>query len=687
MKGITDKTKCLASLATFRELYNKQQDIYFIVSEFAKCIIITKSLYSFELEIMHRNLIDENGIDIPRAVVKSALNRLPFLSHEGTQYKVNEQFSSVKNISICNKEAIARKKNNEILEGLYSFIEKRRNIELSKDEKEKIEDYFCTYIIDCEFVSDYSQDISLYIVEKEREGTTDFISTLNNIKQGMIVYTGLSYITGASRDSNMDKKLTIYLETEMLFNFASFNGDLFKTLFDEFYSIIEQVNHKSYSKNGKNIITLKYLSETEKDINDYFYSAECIVNGKMPLDISKNAMTNIVNGCKEAYEIAEKKAEFFDFIHSKNITKEDDDIDYYEKKYLQYNIENDIDFGRGNDSSKKMDDLRKLSHINVRRGGRSRNFFNGIGYILLTGNHALRELALDNRIKKDGEVPLVTSLAFLTDHFWFLLNKNIAIDSSLKSFDIISKAQIALSNQISDNIGRLFNEAKEKMDNGSLTEDKAKVIIAGLMADRVSPEEVLTNENIINTVCSLNMASVELYRTNLENQKRSDIREKEELIEKTNATERKFNKTLEAYKAKENKDEIDKFNSDLRDYKIKRNKWVNNKTKQVVLYNFLWAFGYLMFTSLLVILSFLIKTNKILNISIVLAFCLVNIWFIIIRPIFNYNYIKNAFTFIFHYKKEKQKVIIMKQEEFKNNNKMPVKILSSMDDIIKIMSI
>ena len=115
MKGITDKTKCLASLATFRELYNKQQDIYFIVSEFAKCIIITKSLYSFELEIMHRNLIDENGIDIPRAVVKSALNRLPFLSHEGTQYKVNEQFSSVKNISICNKEAIARKKNNEIL--------------------------------------------------------------------------------------------------------------------------------------------------------------------------------------------------------------------------------------------------------------------------------------------------------------------------------------------------------------------------------------------------------------------------------------------------------------------------------------------------------------------------------------------------------------------------------------------
>ena len=118
--------------------------------------------------------------------------------------------------------------------------------------KEKIEDYFCTYIIDCEFVSDYSQDISLYIVEKEREGTTDFISTLNNIKQGMIVYTGLSYITGASRDSNMDKKLTIYLETEMLFNFASFNGDLFKTLFDEFYSIIEQVNHQSYSKNGKN---------------------------------------------------------------------------------------------------------------------------------------------------------------------------------------------------------------------------------------------------------------------------------------------------------------------------------------------------------------------------------------------------------------------------------------------------
>ena len=584
MRGITDKTKCLASLATFRELYNKKQDIYFIVSEFAKRIIITKNLYSFELEKMHRELIDENGIEIPRAVVKTALNRLPFLSHEKTQYITNDKFNSVEKNSVCNKEAVARKKNNEILEGLYSFIEKRRETELSKDEKEKIEDCFCTYIIDCEFVSDYSQDISLYIVEKEKEGTTDFISTLNNIKQGMIVYTGLSYITGTSRDSNMDKKLTIYLETEMLFNFASYNGDLFKTLFDEFYSIIEQVNHKSYSQIGKNIITLKYLSETEKDINDYFFCAECIVNGKMPLDISKDAMVNIVNGCKESYEIAEKKAAFFEFIHSKNITREDDNIDYYEKKYLQYNIENDIDFGKENDSSKKMDDLRKLSHINVRRGSRSRKLFNGIGYILLTGNHALRVLALDNRIKKDGEVPLVTSLAFLTDHFWFLLNKNIAIDSSLKSFDIISKAQIALSNQISDNIGRLFNEAKEKMENGSLTEDKAKVLIAGLMADRVSPEEVLTKENILNTVCSLNMASVELYKTNLENQKKYDIRQKEELIKKTNATESKYNKTLEAYKAKVNKEEIDKFNSDLRDYEGKMNKWVNKETKHIVKY-------------------------------------------------------------------------------------------------------
>ena len=47
MDRISDKRKCMASLAVFRDLYNTKRDIYSVIAEFAKLALAEKALSSF----------------------------------------------------------------------------------------------------------------------------------------------------------------------------------------------------------------------------------------------------------------------------------------------------------------------------------------------------------------------------------------------------------------------------------------------------------------------------------------------------------------------------------------------------------------------------------------------------------------------------------------------------------------
>ena len=52
MDRISDKRKCMASLAVFRDLYNTKRDIYSVIAEFAKLALAENALSSFNLQQM-----------------------------------------------------------------------------------------------------------------------------------------------------------------------------------------------------------------------------------------------------------------------------------------------------------------------------------------------------------------------------------------------------------------------------------------------------------------------------------------------------------------------------------------------------------------------------------------------------------------------------------------------------------
>lgn len=399
MERISDKKKCMASLAVFRELYDSQKDIYDVISLYIKQLILDSGIHVFELQEMKIRLNDMYGFEIPSAVIPPALKRLVrlgILDKNGSYYSVRadcfkDEVSDFKNLS----ETISNQ-NQKIFDSLVLFVEQKKRTSLSVEEIENLKLAFCSFIIDDMTNTDYSELISAFLVShKNEEG---FINQLNQIKQGLIIYVGLSYNVNIDRVDAIDIPIHIYMETDVLFSMAGCNGILFQTLFEEFYEQVVQIN----KRNRKRIIHFRYFNETAKEIESYFNVAEQIVRGEKTLDPSKQAMTTIVKGCRDAYMVQEKYSDFLRLLKSKDIML-DTQEHYYDKEQQALNIEHGK-FFKNKPIDVSDDDierkLRLLNYINIKRGGKEQTIFRNIGHILLSANSLTFKIAFDSEIKK-----------------------------------------------------------------------------------------------------------------------------------------------------------------------------------------------------------------------------------------------------------------------------------------------
>ncbi|NTV54938.1 MAG: hypothetical protein HGA16_00340, partial [Candidatus Moranbacteria bacterium] len=120
----------------------------------------------------------------------------------------------------------------------------------------------------------------------------------------------------------------------------------------------------------------------------------------------------------------------------------------------------------------------------------SNNNFENIGHILLTGNNATLQLSWHEEIRKNGEVPLATSLHFLTDKFWFKLNKGFGTNTFPKIFDVITKAQLVLSSQLNKSVSSKFEELQKRFKDGKIDEKQAALTVVNLRNQAKKPEEI-----------------------------------------------------------------------------------------------------------------------------------------------------------------------------------------------------
>ena len=512
-------TSILASFSTMKSLVDAQQyqSPYQILAEFIQYIIIKSNLHSFTAIEMKNRLFEVFGFDIPEAVVRTTVRGLQFVKTENRIYHVNP-IELKDNSAFEEMKAVAEANNTDSIDLLIAFAQETDPS--SAIWADALTQEFIAYLLDDQqstAAGKYTDLIGRFILKNESDEKIQ--SALTAIREGSILYIGLNH--NISETGSLRKPLTLFLGTEVLFSLYGYNGEIYKQLAQDLYDQIKAANV------GTKRITLRYFSEVKKEIDDFFASAELIVDGKQLL-FDTVAMKAIINGCSTAGDVKVKKADFFHVLQCSYGIMEDDRSSYYENTDDQYNLESlSVD-------PQQYDSIKFISHINKLRKGRIYPYDLDAEYLIVTNSgitlRASREQV--ERVMKeqavDSACDYAVSVERLTNILWYKLGNGLGRKEYPNNVNAVLKARMLLASKISQNISKLYMETRAQYRAGVITEDQLASRIITLRKKPITPEE-LTAETIED---SLDFSLEYLTRYEEEvNRNKEALQEKEHLLQ------------------------------------------------------------------------------------------------------------------------------------------------------------
>lgn len=224
-------------------------------------------------------------------------------------------------------------------------------------------------------------------------------------------------------------------------------------------------------------------------------------------------MQHLLSDCKSRSDIIAKRGIFYSLLDRYKITQEAD-LDYYNPP--EFNCESretlEILTSEFTDvaSEKIANALKFFTKINYLRGGISNRGLEHSKAILVSGKNLSRNLAWHSKVMQtEGAIPFSTDLDYLTERFWFKLGKGFGGNTkSLVSFDIVARAQIILSTQVSSKVSGEFKELIRRVETGQMQTNDANFIIADLKTKTIKPED-LSADSIENLSEFLDVDSIE----------------------------------------------------------------------------------------------------------------------------------------------------------------------------------
>lgn len=494
MTKLLHTNKLLASIAVFADLCNTEKDLKSILTEFVKSVFTIEKKFSMDSNEVTKLITNHYGFELPEAVIRTCLNNL--VSNdlaEKISGKYFVQDDKVQTQDLNRRLEEKKELQLQIEKELIEYVNEVTSENLDNDEKKVIIDGFISYLMDNGVSDKYSAIISAFVIDKS--SSEKFVSELSQIKEGLVLITGLSYTSELNQIELWDKDLTIFLDAEHLFNSAGFNGEVFKRIFNDFYNLVSEVNLAHNRKKGKRLIHLKYFKDVKEDIDAFFHAAQRIVKREDSTSPQNIAMQTICNGCSNVSDVLRRKAEFERALITMGIS-EQEEFQYYQKPEFivedQQLIEKYV--------SKFPDDqiaeaLRGFTKINYLRKGINRTSFEKCGFITMTGKWISLILSRDLEIKNEAkDIPFVTDIYFLTNRIWYKLNKGLNSSPTLPAtLDIVVKAQIVLSAQVNKTIEKEYENLKKQVKTGKLKKDDAEVWYNSLREQSKKPEEITTS--------------------------------------------------------------------------------------------------------------------------------------------------------------------------------------------------
>lgn len=541
----------LASIAVFAEMANSKIDLKKIIDEFIICVFTIDNKLSLDSIEIKNGLANHYDFDIPEVIIRSQLSNMEkegvFIKQKG-KYSISLEVRNSKNI-LLETLKLKRNKQNDLINDLIKYVELRRG-KLSEEKKKSLLNCFSEYLFDNNIDEEYSQLVSAFIIKNQKEN--NYKVELNLIREGITILKGIQYSEDFNDFNGWNDELTLYLDTEHLFNILGFNGVTYKQILLDFYNLIRDINNKTIKKTGSKKIHLKYLEETELEISNFFFIAKKILRGTKSMEPGKTAMETILLNAQKESDIISKESKFFTDLSSLGIYKANP-IEIYD--FPKFNIENQNLLDKYKD--KKSEDelvkiLKSFTYINICRKGRNNEPFEKIKHIIVTGDWITRLMSSDFEVKmKNSDFSFATDIYYLTKRFWYKLNKGLGFTSKLPaSLDVINKAQIIISNQLKTHVRDRYEKIVDDLNKGEKSEEHVKDYYLRLRSDSSRPEDI-TDLNIDEKIDLI------FSHDDLENFLRdqsalkSKASEREELSRKLKDSKQEYIKLLEIQKQDE----------------------------------------------------------------------------------------------------------------------------------------
>ena len=499
---LNEEIKSVAAMVTFRQLYDDgNRDIYQILSKFIGAILVTKSLYSFELTGISENLKSEYGFAIPDYVVKTSIKKLDYVKRENGSYRVD--VNKFKEREFIDEYNNAINNNEQIIDELCEYVTERKGA-LSPQERELLIKDFCHFLLENSNGNSYSDLISAFILKKNEMNEDHQIRL---IKEGAILYAGINFNSNVSDRSIWKEVINIYVENEILFHLAGYNGEVFKKIADDLIMLINEMN----SKSKKKVIHLRYFNEVEKEIDDFFSKAQRIVKGDDIISVDNYAMNAIVEGCKTESDVLLKKYKFMNLIKNNGILKATE-YEYYKDENQKYNLESQELAKAYNITEDKIRYIKHINYINILRRGVNQIDLKNSKHIVLTETGKILQISKE----LCGEnLPFAINIFVLTNRLWYDLNKGFGAKDLPASFDILVKSQIVLSKLLTSKIGDQYELTKSEYQKNDMSKEDLIQAVITLREESKRPEEI-TALNVEDILDSINEKEITKYKNEKE---------------------------------------------------------------------------------------------------------------------------------------------------------------------------
>ncbi|MFT5156467.1 MAG: hypothetical protein ACI83I_001010, partial [Bacteroidia bacterium] len=137
--------------------------------------------------------------------------------------------------------------------------------------------------------------------------------------------------------------------------------------------------------------------------------------------------------------------------------------------------------------------LESFTAVNVLRRGYNNNYFENIGFVIMTGSWIKLQISADVETKlNSGDFSFATNIFYVTQRLWFKLNRGLALKSNLPfALTAVSKAQMLLSNHLNASVRERYKKLELEVESGNLTIESAQEYYKNLRSNVTKPEELV----------------------------------------------------------------------------------------------------------------------------------------------------------------------------------------------------